>query len=309
MIKYGPVPSPGDSTNAFASAYAAHDIVYVPEGSWYTTVLYPDRTYGPGTVLSNDQSFSDSGERPISASPERQSSGVRRHYTFGNLERAAGSSLIVNHPTARPEISSYSSDAEMANYVNRDHVGYYMGMFGPQGQVVTGASTTYTATTITSSEIVSGASDKIKLGMFIKTKHSPTYSGRIIDVNFNSHTITVSGWYREGNTSAGQVPANGTGATINCADKLWGQNTNIYLRRGTEAATATGYELGIIADAQPGTVWGFNPVNLSTYSLDRAFYASGKWDNGIYFGADVINGMRHISPVGASVLTIVEAAL
>ena len=307
---FGANPLPFDSTTAFVAAYAAGQDVYVPEGNWLTTSFYPDRTYGTGRVFSTyaaDGLYQDSGERPILKAGQRDNEFVEHSSTFGNFERAAGKSLVVNDDSDRAQISGYSSDSEMATYINADHVGYYIGMHGPKNQVTTvNATTTYSSTTLTSPEITQANVDsgKIKAGMFIKTKHTPRYSGRILAVDVGTNTLTMSGWWAEGNTAAGQTPSNGTGAVINAADKIWGQNTNLYIESASSVRTATGYELGMLADTQPANpMWGFHVVNLtgSAYEFNRAYYASGKWTDALHATPDITYGLHHIKPAGAAV--------
>lgn len=303
--KFGAETLPFDSTSAFTSAYADSENVYVPEGDWLTTAFYPDRTFGPGRVFSTyaaDGLYQDPGERPILKAVRRDSEFVEHTRTFGNFERAAGKSLVVNDDSDRAQVSGYSSDSEMATYINADHVGYYIGMHGPKNQIVTAnATTTYTSTSITAPEITQANVDagKIKVGMFVKTKHVPRYSGRVLAINVGANELIMSGWWAEGNTASGQVPANGTGAVINAADKIWGQNTNLYIESASSVRTATGYELGILADTQPADpVWGMHIVNLTgtAYEFNRAYYVSGKWTNALYATGDVSYGLHHIKP-------------
>jgi hypothetical protein len=292
-----------DDTAAFVAAYNAHEYVYLPSGRYVTSTFYPDRSFGMGEVFSDNASFTDSGERPYMKGFPTKGGEFDRVKTYGNFERASGQSLIVNNETGRVQVSGYSSDSEVALYQNRDHVGQYIGMYGPRNQVLTTAgSTTYTETTVSAPEITTGAN--IQIGMFVDTGHSPKYSGKVTNINFGTNTLAVSGWFQVGNTSAGQVPANGFSARINPADKIWGQNTNVYIDNNSTAKTATGYELGLFSNGTHNIpMWGYHAVNLSNVGakFDKAFYATGQWKVGYEATSAVDIGLFHNKPPTAGV--------
>lgn len=283
-----------DSTAAFVAAYATGLPVYVPYGDWFTSDYRPEKLFGPGVIYSDDSYFTDSGERPQHGAIQTGKSINEHSETWGNRERAVGRSLIVNNPNGRVQVSGFSSPSQYATYINSDHVGYYIGMYGPKNQTLTtAASTTYTSDSLTAPEIVE--SNDIRLGMFVKTKHSTPYKGKIIGVDYDSNTITVDGWYAQGNTASGQVPDSGKAALINAADKMWGQNTVIFLEPDSTAVTATGYELGFQLDTAPGNpVWGYHAVNYSdTYYLNHAFMATGRWNIAFYATSQALVGLQH----------------
>jgi hypothetical protein len=299
----GAAPLPADSTAAFTAAYAATTgPIFVPEGVWYTTDFRRTRLYGPGTVLSNDTSFTDSGSRPIPKRPAATGGEFDVVETYGNFERAAGSSLIVNRPDARPQISGYSNDSQVSAYANRDHVASYIAMYGPRNQVITVAGTTaYTATSMTAPEIIAGA--KIKIGMFVDTKHAPKFSGKVTAIDFAANKITIGGgWFQIGNASAGQIPNNGVSATINPADKIWGMNINLFIDAQSTAKTGTVLEIGMFSDGTHGVpVWGVHAVNQTLGKLDWGFHASGLLRAGLHASKDVDYGLDHDKPAVAAV--------
>lgn len=282
-----------DSTAAFVSAYATGKPVYVPHGDWYTTVYNRHQTYGDGVVYSNDaDSYSDAGSRPIPPHPDNSTQFTTYHATRGNAERAAGRAKIINNPNGRVQVSKFSDPSQYATYVNSDHVGEYRSMYAPRNFVSTlAASTTYNVNSMSSPEIIAGAN--IQVGDFVNTTHSPRYKAKILEINLSTNTVTVDGWYAAGNQASGQIPANGFSANINKADKIWGENTVVYLDQF--GLTATGYELGFLVSVQQGTpVWGFHAANYSTtYTLDQAFRATGLWLTGYYVGPGVLRGIRH----------------
>lgn len=283
-----------DSTSAFVAAYATGLPVYVPYGDWFTSDYRSEKLFGPGVIYSDDSYFTDSGERPQHGAIQTGKSINEHSETWGNRERAVGRSLIVNNPDGRVQVSGFSSPSQYASYINSDHVGYYIGMYGPKNQTLTtAASTTYTSDSLTAPEIVE--SNDIRLGMFVKTKHSTPYKGKIIGVDYGSNTVTVDGWYAQGNTASGQVPDSGKSALINAADKMWGQNTVVFLEPDSTAVTATGYELGFQLDTAPGNpVWGYHAVNYSdTYYLNHAFRATGRWNIAFYATSQALVGLQH----------------
>ncbi|MFW3135610.1 hypothetical protein AB6V59_11980 [Serratia fonticola] len=294
IASFGAEMIPADATFAFTAAYATGKPVYVPPGSWFTSNYQREKLFGDGSVSSNDAYFSDSGLRPMNSSPETGEAIVEHVQTWGNKERAAGKSLIVNNPAGRTQVSGFSDPSQYATYVNSDHVGEYIGMYGPKNQITTNASTSaYTVNSLVAPELITGAD--VQIGMFIRTKHPTPFKAKIISVDFATHKVTVDGWYAAGNTSVGQVPASGSSAIINAADKIWGQNTVIFLEPDSTALTATGYELGFQLDTAPGNpVWGFHAQNYSsTYSLNEAFRVGGLWNVGYRITGGCINGVQH----------------
>jgi hypothetical protein len=292
-----------DDTAAFSDAYNDSDNIYLPDGEYVTSIFHPTRSFGTGTVKSSNADYADSGERPHSRKFPSLDGDFSRVNTYGNFERASGNTIIVNNDSGRAQVSGYATDAGVATYTNRDHVGQYIGMYGPKNQLLTtAASTTYTTTSVSAPEITTGAN--IKIGMFIDTGHSPKYSGKITSISFAANTLTVSGWFQVGNTSAGQLPANGFSARINPASKIWGQNTNVFIDNNSTVKTATGYELGLFSNGTHNVpIWGYHAVNLSNVGakFDKAFYASGQWKVGYEATDDVNIGLFQNAPQTAVV--------
>ncbi|PQH11418.1 hypothetical protein C5T92_29235, partial [Raoultella ornithinolytica] len=95
-----------DSTAAFVAAYVTGRFVYVPAGDWSTSVYIPNQTFGEGRVWSSgDGLFPDAGERVITPGISHQRNYLYRAETWGNRERAAGWSLMVNNEDGRPAVS------------------------------------------------------------------------------------------------------------------------------------------------------------------------------------------------------------
>lgn len=295
-----------DSTAAFVAAYATGLPVYVPYGEWFTHTFDRLLTYGPGRVFSDDKMFTDSGERIIPPHPNNNRSSTTYHETRGNFERAAGRARIINAPGERVQVSGFSNPAQYASYANNDHVGDCVQMHAPRNFVSTAAaSTTYTAFSMTAPEIFSGAN--IQLGDFINTAHPTRYKGKVLEINFQTHTITVDGWYAAGDSSAGQVPENGYSANINKADKIWGRYDVIYIDQ--YGMTATGHEIGFSVSQQPGNpVWGLHVANYGiVYSLPQAYRVTGKWLTGLFLSDNVRDGVqKNVSSLSPGVALLVS---
>ncbi|KHT36735.1 hypothetical protein [Pectobacterium carotovorum] len=224
--------------------------------------------------------------------------------TFGNFDTATGDYLIVNNDDGKVEVSGFKDDSEQADYVNRDHVGYYIGMYGPQNQIITKqgeVSFSKNGFYIPNEYDLSA----IRLGMFVTTVTKDKYYGRVMAIDKNKRFITVSGWYKSKDKRSMQVPNNGDSLVVNSADKIWGQNTNIFISRKSTAKTATGYELGIFSDGSQGNpIWGFHAVNLSNNGApyQQAFRATGNWNVGYYSSDDIDYGVFMDEPKRAAMV-------
>ncbi|SCA38119.1 Uncharacterised protein [Klebsiella quasipneumoniae] len=293
-----------DSTAAFVAAYVTGRFVYVPAGDWSTSVYIPNQTFGEGRVWSSgDGLFPDAGERVITPGISHQRNYLYRAETWGNRERAAGWSLMVNNEDGRPAVSGFSSDNAMAYYVNFDQVALFVSMRGSRKFFyTTAANTTYTEFTVTAPEITS--EQEVKPGMLISTSHSPRFKGRVMAVDFDTNTITVSRWVAEGNGADGQIPASGVRALINGADKLWAGNFNLFIDANSPAKTACGLEIDIISDGTHGNpVEGYTAVNANNLGnpFNYGFRAIGNWLYTVYADAKQNVGLLHVEPPTSAV--------
>lgn len=301
----GALPGRGnDSSSAFASAYETGRFVYVPAGDWFTSVHIPNKTFGEGRIwCDGDGLFPDAGERVVTPGVSHQRQYLYRATTWGNRERAAGWSLMVNNEDGRPAVSGFTSDNAMANYVNFDHVGLFVSMRGSRKFFyTTAANTTYTEFTVTAPEITS--EQEVKPGMLISTSHSPRFKGRVMAVDFDTNTITVSRWVAEGNGADGQIPASGVRALINGADKLWAANFNLFIDANSPAKTGCGLEIDIISDGTHGNpVEGCTVVNANNLGnpFNYGFRAIGNWLYTVYADAKQNVGLLHNEPPTSAV--------
>lgn len=268
-----------NDTTAFTAAQAAHLYVRVPAGKTYivSAGLNYWQFFGEGTVLEPGIAWD------LSPTPQDDFSVLKRYkaYTWGTFEHAVAASFSAgaaintclrgapDHTTQAQESTQVlgvsASDIRASN--ERPSVALNLMIANkPQNQMV---NTTFTANSVTDSTAVTGvaalaAAGKLKRGMIIDVDQaadrlSSTHSGTV--QSWSGHTITVDAWW-DGVGSA-STPGAGAVATVNPVNKLWGQNTNIFVQETNVAGS--GYEMGIIADsdAKASKVWGFDVVSLS----------------------------------------------
>lgn len=119
--------------------------------------------------------------------------------------------------------------------------------------------------------------------MVIDTLHSPKWTGVVTDVNYDTSSIFVDAWYLDKSSPAQTgVPLDRTGALVNPNNKIWGQNTNVFLDNNSQAPYAVGYELGIVDNrsVKTGYTWGFDCVNLGAQKGTYAFTQRGAFNVG-----------------------------
>lgn len=287
-----------DSTSAFDAATAAYNPTYVPRGDWHSGTNNALKFYGPGYVYSTyaeDGLFNDNGRRVISPFPQTGEPIWLMANSRGNYERGAGVSITFNKGIGgRPNIMGFNDDSRQSSYVNHDAAALCIESYGPQNQQ-TLTNCTFTATTFSSDDLTEEVAANIEIGMFCVLTSGTSYKARILDVDVDTKTITVSGWYPPGDNSAGQIPTDGLSVRTNSVTKLWGQVTIVFINNDSSVATATGYELGFQISKSPGNpIWGFHAVNYSdTYYGNHAFRATGLWRTGLYFGPTVQSAVEY----------------
>lgn len=196
---------------------------------------------------------------PLMQAPQPAGGFMSSPYPFGTLNQATAFSTAIAPPDQygrpiMPQVSGYHGPSDLANYVDRGYVTLYAGASSSGVTTVTVSSATYTATTVVLSPALTptqltfvqqavaannaraplwpAAYASQNIGMQIDTMHSPKYTGCITGVAVDGSSITVSGWYQQGNTAAGQVPANGAGCYINPCTKMWNMNGVMALNAG-----------------------------------------------------------------------------
>lgn len=272
-----------NDTAAFNAAIAAASgntvEVLVPAGTYKLTTAVD--VQGKDVRYIADSSTTFSAFENLSGTLSRPQRISRD--TFGILDQGAGYAVMCHTADAGAQVNGFSSDSALASYEDRDSVGLYVQNTAP-ARFFTTTGTTYTATTVVSTTGATVA--KLKIGMIIDTLHSPKYSGRLTGFSTDGKTLTVSGWYKQGDTSAGQVPPNGTHAVVNKTTKVWAHNANVTIETTSDADKATGFELGVVPNkaawtlGSTNTTWGFDCNNLGTYRAEVAFIQRGDF----YYG-------------------------
>jgi hypothetical protein len=201
-------------------------------------------------------------------------------------------------------MGSFGTPSAQALYPTRDTVGIYADNT-PLTPLAVGVGGTFSTTTFTPNTAFSaGVVSQLKVNMNVITQESGSfYSGILTSWAANGSSITVSGWFQQGNTSAGQTPPNSDTVCVNCNTKFWGINVNaIYPASGSVATQSTIIEAGLqdnSATALTNTSWGYDAVNLTTSAGRDAFIARNAWDYG--FQANNTGTAGFYVPASASI--------
>jgi len=205
--------------------------------------------------------------------------------TYGYYENAAVAWDIANEPLGRPQVLGITNDNQLAVYADRDSVGRYISNTGPAIMQAVQAQS-FTATSVT---LASPASTDIRTSMLIDTNDSPKFSARITRISADRRTLTVSGWYRVGNTASGQVPTGTPTLYLNPITKVWPLNLNVSLEADSFADRGAGIELGVrnnrgpltYGTGNPGSgtnlLWGYDVVCLGTYQCGVGLLSRGNF--------------------------------
>jgi hypothetical protein len=223
---------------------------------------------------------------------------------FGTKDTASTLSIKGNPQLQEDEaafINGFSSPSDLSKVLDRDSCTLYLDNRNPSPTLDV-ASASYTLTTITPSTPLSfDQLKKIRVGMVIDTKHTTKFSGFI--TSWNATSITVSGWFQQGNEASGQVPSGTTGAYINNFTKVFGQNTIVWLDNDStnsgKATRCAGHELDIInnlADltSAPDTTyaWGNDTTATGPYQTNGsvAYQARGRFKTGFLSAGSALSG-------------------
>lgn len=299
VLRYGADPSGvRDSTAAFAYAISAQGTtagiganvssvqVQVPNGSYN---IASSVATGGQSVYYNCDSYvfinNFSNLNGTTVYPYRMNRN-----TYGTYDQANGMAVLTNSGNLPAQVMGISVASNLANTSSRDSVAFYTENQSFAATLTTSGST-YTSTTVVST---SGATvNSLKVGMIIDTLHSPKYSGFLTGWSADGKTLTVSGWYQQGNTSAGQVPANGTNAVVNANTKVWSGNSVVFLNSTGQATSMACWEFDTFnntgTDWTPsysGNMWGVDSVNLGNNQAEAGFVQRGNTANlkGHYYG-------------------------
>lgn len=195
----------------------------------------------------------------------RASSGL----PFGYLDAPTGDSVMVGEGSSdnSPLVSGFTNPNQISTYKTIDIVARYTD--ATSTPLLHSSAATFTATTCV---LASPAPvKKLRVGMVIQTTHATWYRGQITDWTPDGLTITVTGWYADGSTTAATPSDAGSPSIwINPFHKVWAQNTNVFLLSGSYAYQAAAHEIGVwndkvtpaAAEDEAGQTWGNDVVNL-----------------------------------------------
>lgn len=291
--------------SAAAKAVTAKDIspsVYAPvPHSQYCEVLVPAGTY----LLS---SLIDVGGRTVTWVADAGATfinsanlngrifrqGIRNNNVMqhGTLDGACSFSVSANRGAEAPaQVLGVISPDQIATYMDRDSVGLHAENYAP-AILATTSTGTYTANSVTfGTALTADQVKKLRVGMIIDTKHTPTkYSGIVTGWAANGTSITVEGWYLVDGSSASHskvTPANGTGVNINPFTKAWAMNANVFIDANSHAVAAVGLELGVSNekfDYDPVTdtwhTWCYDAITLGSKRCETAYMQRGYYYKG-----------------------------
>lgn len=214
---------------------------------------------------------------------------VMAHTGPGN---SLGGGLWFSRDTDPPQAGVNGfTDSGIATYQGVGSVSLYVDIAGPPP--VATLPGTFTATTWVPSSALSGAVlAKMFVGQYLLVQGT-NYWGKVTE--FTSTVVTVSGWYQNGNTSPGQVPAGTQNVIIGVVTKVWANNSNALLGPSSYADQAIGFELGAgnykgSYDLATGTgpqVNGLNVASLGPFNNHWAVLVTrqtgdGTWARGVY---------------------------
>jgi len=269
--------------------------VYVPPGNFLISSQVATGGATITWVLADGATITPSSSYALLNGRILRSGKQDTQYTNGIFYNATGFSTRNNVPIdSPPAVMGFLTASAVSAYSTCDSVACYADNTGVSPlAIIAGAGTTYTTTTITFTAALSAAIlGQLRQGMIIQTTNDPVsfYSGFITAWAANGLSITVSAWYQQGNSAAGQTPPNASGAWVSPVTKLFAYNGNVTVRSNLvgSAQQATGFEIGVLNNgAAPsgfiGTlplVWGYDCVNLGTFACDTAFNAR---HNGVGF--------------------------
>ena len=309
-----------DDTAAFSAAIAAAQGSDALDNSWNVqfplcvTIYVPAGTYLLGSIvdahgkdvtyiLNHGASFNPTSPYPYTGTSRLNGRIVRNGlhfsaYHFGIKDKAATLSIQGAPIESYDEgafVNGFSNPYQLADVIDRDSCSLVVSNRNP-APYATISSATYSSTAIFPASPLSSSEVKtLKVGMTIDTLHSTKYSGFVTEWADDGSSVTVSGWFQQGNTAAGQVPTNGFGALVNNFTKVFSQNNLLWLDRGVNKATrCSGFELDlhnnrsapgatdVTGDANTEYLWAFDASATGRYGSTVAFLARGPYQQAFH---------------------------
>ncbi|WP_107341608.1 hypothetical protein [Agrobacterium pusense] len=139
----------------------------------------------------------------------------------------------------RPGIIGFSTDSQIASVGEVASVGLYNDIYTPP--VISTVAATFTATTANlATPLAAGVLKELQEGLYLRSATSGHW-GKL--VSWTANQLVVSGWYANGNASAGQVP-DPQNLLIGVVSKVWARNTNVLIDDNSYGRFGLGEELG-----------------------------------------------------------------
>lgn len=196
-----------------------------------------------------------------------------------------------NGDTPEAGVNGFLTDSVVATYQGIGSVSLYVDIAAPP-PVATLPGTFTTTTWVPSAPLTSDVLSKMFVGQYLYVP-TGTFWGKI--TAFNANLVTVSAWYANGNTAAGQSPSGTQNVVIGVVTKVWALNANVLLGEQSRADQGIGFELGAgnwkssydLATGTGAQANGLNIVSLGPFNNHWALLITrqpgdGTWARGVY---------------------------
>jgi hypothetical protein len=176
------------------------------------------------------------------------------------------------------------------------------------------ASATYTATTITPTVPLTASQVlMLRVSMIIDTNHTASYGGLITGWANDGTSITVAGWFQQNNTSAGQVPTNGVGASVNKFTNTFALNPIVWMDadqsntgKAKNCAVQENDIINALGNYDPSVVtderyaWAYDALakGLFPYNATTAYNVRGRFYNGFLAAGTAVTGSTSTDDTG-----------
>lgn len=183
------------------------------------------------------------------------------------------------------QVLGLQSAAGLSTYPDRDVVGLFVQAEG-QPALLTSVNTTFTATTVTCTDLTVDLQSKVRAGQIIDVKNGTTEWSGIVSA-INGQTVTVdTAWYIKSGAGATGTPPNGSQAKFVPNTKVWATNFNVMLKSTSDATSMVGIELGLFNNKiNAPTGYGYDVWSGGDYPIGAAFQARGKVTTGVSIDA------------------------
>jgi hypothetical protein len=199
----------------------------------------PSTSRADGNLSCASGSFS-------SNTPDSDSLGknIKDIHTYGRESTAVGMAILTNGNKV-PSVLGGVSGAKIAHYQGRDSVALYVDNTAPPYLISTQVEHFNQRQAFFRDPLSNGQILSIKQGMFVVTSSSPPFTGTITSVDPGGKFISVDNWTAPGDSSSGQVPPSPSKLNFNPITGIWAINSGVFLKKGSVAATAQGYEMDL----------------------------------------------------------------